>query len=38
LAEEQTTLALQTSTDRLLLETAATRELVRSLTDPPKNG
>jgi hypothetical protein len=35
LAEEQTTLALQESTDRLLLETAATRDLVRSLTNPP---
>lgn len=35
IAEEQTRAAIQESTDRLMIETQATRDLVRSLT-PPK--
>lgn len=34
IAEEQTRAAIQESTDRLMLETQATRDLVRSLTPP----
>lgn len=37
-AAESTTAALESATARLLQETEATRELARSLTNPPKSG